>query len=284
MAGMSPNALKHHSELIPWARPAQGRAFTLIELLVVIAIIAILASMLLPVLSHAKTRAQALQCMANNKQLTAAWLMYADDNQGVLAPHCGAGGPGDWLQGFETFLPNNPDNTNTDFLASNIIAPYYARNVALFKCAADKYKCLEGGQPMDRVRSCSMNGWIAGYTQGDTDHSGTAPNAFYIYNTLNDIIRPSPSDLFVFVDEHPDSIDDAWIITPAEGNWWWDLPASYHDQACGISFADGHAEIHKWQDPSTLVPVQQRQYTGFTMPSVNQDLRWIFAHDTAPYP
>jgi prepilin-type processing-associated H-X9-DG protein len=144
---------------------------------------------------------------------------------------------------------------------------------------------------MPRVRSVSMNGFVEGdaYNQ-DKKVSGQPLGAawwyynppWYCYKKLSDIRVPPPALLWVFVDEHPDSINDGWLITDVMNpNHWEDLPASYHNGACGFGFADGHSEIKKWQESSTVVAVQQRQYNDFSAPN-SRDVRWMVEHSSAP--
>ncbi|HTL17903.1 MAG TPA: type II secretion system protein [Patescibacteria group bacterium] len=261
-------------------------AFTLIELLVVIAIIAILASMILPALSKAKAKAQGVYCLGNQKQLTVAWLMYADDNQANLVPNHD-GGTTDynlsWVPGWLNFVPDNTDNTNLNFLLQSKIGPY-TKSAGIYKCPADVYPCKERGQLLPRVRSVGMNGFIEGNAyKGEHDpYSSHWYQNYFSYQKMTDIMHPPPSLLWVFVDEHPDSINDGWtIINPTDLNNWTDLPASYHNGACGFGFADGHAEVHKWLEQSTKVPVDpNRQYNGF--PANNsRDIKWIVERSTA---
>ena len=191
------------------------RAFTLIELLVVIAIIAILAALLLPALSKAKVKAQGIMCMSNGKQLGLAWLMYADDNNGVCCQNMEGGDPNtpSWVLGWENFIPDNTENTNLQMLTQGLLWPY-SKSAGIYKCPADTYLALQGTQKLPRLRSLSMNAYIQG--NGYAGSGQTWYPNYRCYNKLTDIVNPKPTDLFVFVDEHPDSINDGWLIVDPE--------------------------------------------------------------------
>src|SRR5438477_4072582 len=172
------------------------RAFTLIELLVVIAIIAILAAMILPALQKAKTKAHGIYCLNNEKELTLAWLQYADDNQNNLVPNHD-GGVTDynksWVPGWLDFTPNNPDNTNLNYIRLSKIGPY-TKNPGIYKCPADIYTCVERGGRMPRVRSVSMNGFIEGNAyKGEHDpYSSHWYQNYWSYQKMTDISNPAP--------------------------------------------------------------------------------------------
>jgi prepilin-type processing-associated H-X9-DG protein len=131
---------------------------------------------------------------------------------------------------------------------------------------------------------------VNGFIEGDA-YKGQKPNSqgslwyqtWHCYTKLSDIAKPAPSDLFVFVDEHPDRINNGWLITNVtDPNNWEDLPASYHGNACGFGFADGHSEIHKWREGSTCQPVQKHSHNGDFPAPYSKDLQWMFQHCSAP--
>lgn len=270
--------------------------FTLIELLVVIAIIAILAALLLPALARAKVRAQSIQCMNNLRQLTLGWKMYSDDASGFLALNDSGSGPNSvypaWVTGWLDYN-GSTDNTNLSYL----LDPQYARlgpylkTPAVYKCPADR-SCDRGLTGQARVRTSSMSQAIGanGLTDGTDQHmkpGNWLPYSKYkVFIKESEIGTPGPSDLWIFVDEHPDSINDgAFAVqmpSSAAATQWIDVPAKYHNNACGFTFADGHSEIHKWASPGNIPDVTYSPLAKNGIYELNDpDILWVAKHTTA---
>jgi prepilin-type N-terminal cleavage/methylation domain-containing protein/prepilin-type processing-associated H-X9-DG protein len=262
--------------------------FTLIELLVVIAIIAILAAMLLPALSKAKTRAQGVLCMNNTKQLMLAWQMYNGDNSDRIVGSYHGGSTAQfanndkyapWVIGWLTWGVD-PDNTNILNLIddkNSKLARYFGKNKNIFHCPADVYV-----SPMQRSRGwterCRSISGNIGIGDGNAE-DGPFDAIYKHIKKTSEFIYPGPAETWVYVDEHPCSINDAGLFNPYVSSWV-DQPASYHSGAAGFAFADGHSEIHKWQQSlataaAARVDTSVSGVTATVVSRGDKDIHWM---------
>jgi prepilin-type N-terminal cleavage/methylation domain-containing protein len=228
--------------------------FTLIELLVVIAIIAILAAMLLPALARAKLESNRTLCLNNLKQLELGAQLYKHDNGDYLIPNAPAGYTANdtWCPaGSENWTGAAPAvdvNTNVSLYLKCLMAPYVLNQIGVYKCPCDTLVAKDG----PRLRSYSMQSSMGTVYIGDLYNPG-----FRIYTKGSDMICPSPSGLFDFLDENPESINDGFLqVDSAPNGGWPDIPAAYMGHACGFSYADGHALVHPWQTTALTGPAQ----------------------------
>jgi type II secretory pathway pseudopilin PulG len=227
----------------------------LIELLVVIAIVGILAALLLPALSAAKSSGQQTSCLNNLRQLALGAHLYPTDNGGKLPanqPSSGGGGfpavnTNVWVNGN---IKLSTDSTNSNFIRQGLLFPY-ANHLSLYRCPADNSQTA--GMP--RVRSYSMNGWIGSRYMDGFNNQRT----FRTFTHENEFTSAGSSTLWLITDEHEDSIDDAWfLVTMDDSQPFASFPATRHRHGYCLSFVDGHVEKFRLRDPNTTAPVPNR--------------------------
>ena len=275
-------------------RFGRRRGFTLLEMLAVIAIVGILASIILPALSKAKSRAEGISCLSNTRQLLAAWQVYAVDHNDLLPYNLGGTGANgvspvhtnlNWVNNVLDWSLN-PDNTNTATLTEASLGTYVSRAANIYRCPSDHV--LSSAQSMAgwtaRVRSYSMNAMIGNAgaaTMGGTNVNNPGYVQFFKLTSI-----PQPTEIFVFLDEHPDSINDGYFLNRDYYPEWHDLPASYHNGAAAFSFADGHGVLHRWVVASTkkparpdaaLLPIDLRDQS-------RADFEWVVEHMSVEKP
>jgi len=285
----------------PLAGKEGRQAFTLIELLVVIAIIAILAALLLPALAGTRMRAQVIQCLSNTRQLLQAWLIYAHEHDDQLPYNDGMAGSSfrtdlNWVNNVMTWGVSGPldsDNTNLATITDASLGAY-AGSTGIYRCPADDV--LNPDQRAagwdGRIRSYSMNAMVG--NAGDFSTNGFNINNPDYVQFFRVTQIPRPVDIFVFLDEHPDSITDGYFLNkavdypvPSISGWpssngarWLHLPATYHNRATAFSFADGHSSLHRWSQSNTYRPPAP-DAAGLPISVTadqQQDFNWVVEH------
>jgi prepilin-type N-terminal cleavage/methylation domain-containing protein/prepilin-type processing-associated H-X9-DG protein len=238
--------------------------FTLIELLVVVAIVGILASLLLPAVARAKQVGTKAACINNLRQLNLGWALYADENEDRLAYNLGKedtvqmldrGQKYNWANSIMDWS-ESPSNTNRVLNADAALGSYLSQESRIFRCPSDF--ALSAPQRKlgwsSRSRSISMNAMVGDAGKFKTDDGNVNNPNYRQFLKLGEFT--SASSIFVFIEEHPDSINDGYFLNRVQTNQWNDLPASWHNGSGDLSYGDGHVESHRWLRASTRKPAR----------------------------
>jgi len=288
-------------------RHAHESAFTLIELLVVICVIALLAATLVPTLAGSRIGSESLRCMNNNRQLCAAWRMYADDRNERLvysstssgaarAPSNDTADPDNyaWTGAHMDFSGANRANWDPSYdMMKRLLWPFN-KSVGIYKCPSDHSTVVWVGVSRPRIQSFSMNLFVGGFAPsvgaGPDGNGGGWPftNPYRIFSKTTYLTAPGPAKTFIFIDMRPEAINWGNFLTDMTGYpnsynlyQFGDFPGISHNLGASISFGDGHAEIHRWVDPRTAQQLGSVVSGSFPSPN-NADIAWLQAHSTSP--
>ena len=280
---------------LPYLESRSSRdAFTLVEALVVAGIVGVLASLLLPAITGAKSRGYTVVCLNNQRQLAIAWNLYAEDHDGYLPYNYGVAdtyatvASGQFMNWANNVMTWNlePDNTNTALLARGGLGPYLSAVVSPFRCPSDK--SLSAVQRAagwrERTRTYSMNAMM-GYAGGYIKYGKNINNPKYKqFIKLSEV--PDPSGIFVFIDEHPHSINDGYFLNKPDATppYWFDLPAAYHNGGANLTFADLHVEYRKWLSEGTVYPHHENAVTLPVKVPLDdtRDYDWLMQRTSVP--
>ena len=274
-------------------RPIPESGFTFVELLVVLAVIAALAATLLPALAKSRPNSLAFQCLNNNRQLCAAWRMYADDNRDRIVYSAYDTSPGTpagqatWSLGSMDFVSSNRGNwdTNVDIVKRPLWL-YTSRDASIYKCPSDQSFVTVSGIRKPRVRSMAMNAFLG---VGGGTYNYSPYDQYRVFLKTTDLTSPGPARTFVFLDMRQDSSFWTDFVLGMQGYpnnpdqyILYDLPNLIHDRGSAFSFADGRAEIHHWLDARTTPPLIAGGYNSYLNSPNNQDVAWLQDRATRP--
>lgn len=277
------------------ARRRSSFAFAVSDLVVLLAGVCVLGLLLMSGLAHGNVDVRTATCLGNLRTLGRAWALYAEDNGGLLVNNFIIPEVQNTAaqKTYRTWANNimdwgrSADNTNLALMATGRLAPYLEVGPGVFKCPADTYRSpqqVQLGWP-GRVRSYSMNGFMGGTTASQNASDSKGLNPFYPnYRQFRQTSGiPNPSGILLFLDEHPDSINDAYyFVTLGPASTWGDIPAAYHDGGNNFAFADGHAENHAWLAP-TNIPLVRYSYSSPVLRGAGKDdYAWVATRQTVP--
>ena len=280
----------------------QKTGFTLIELLVVLAGVAIMVAMLLPALAGTRQNSQVIGCLANQKRLAAGWMMNARDNNDVLVPNRGLGGQSpvvvnpqtnpDLQPGgnFAQWCPGNVQNITIalsydKWIKTGLLYPYLS-TLSVYHCPSDQNRIprnVASAFQKTALRTYSMNSWVQSMDgPGYNTAAFNGISGYIVYTKLANMSRPGPARTWVFMEESPIGIDDAYFaLDPGTTATWFNVPAVLHGNTSVLTFADGHSDAHRWTDGNMIHGVGANHAGNNISADPNsQDLAWLISATT----